>query len=133
MAKKQRAFFDWRAQAVKIREAGPDFDPSDIDQCNHTELVQLCNILNPDAKAHMRMKRSMLEEILQGVIPDNPPRNKVNTYQSKLRLFIRKHKEKISDQMELDCTGDCYQCHDFMVMGCYVTNADHLEESPEEG
>jgi len=130
MAKKQRAFFDWQQQAVKIIDAGPKFDLSDIGQCNHTELVQLCSLLNPDGGAHMGMERSMLEEILQGVVPDNPPKNKVNKYRSRLRYFIRDHWDKIRDQLEMDCTGDCYQCHDITVLGCFVTNADHLKESP---
>lgn len=133
MPKKQRAFFDWQQQAVKIVESGPDFDLSYLDQCNHTELVQLCNLLNPDGGAHMGMKRSMLEEIIQGVVPDDPPENQVNKYRLRLRDFIDEHWDKIRDQMEMDCTGDCFKCHDIMVLGCYVTNADHLKESPDKG
>lgn len=134
MPKKQRAFFDWQQQAVRIMEAGPDFDLSDLDQCNHTELVQLARLLNPDGAAHMAMERSMLEDIvLHGVVPTNPPDNKVDRYRARMHQFIQEHWDKIRDQMEMSCTGDCYQCHDFMVLGCFVANADHLKESPYSG
>lgn len=132
MAKKPRAFFDWQQQAVKIIEAGPKFDLSDLAQVNHTELVQLCRLLNPDGNAHMGMKRTVLEEILLGVVPDDAG-NQVDKYRAKLSAFIQRHWDKIRDQMEMNCTGDCYQCHDLMVLGCFVTNADHLKKSPEEG
>jgi hypothetical protein len=131
MAKKTRAFYDPERNSA-ISEAGPKFDLSDLEHVNHTELVQLCNLMNPDGNAHLGMKRKVLEEILQGVVPDDAS-NPVDKIRKRLHSFIQEHWEKIRDQMEVNCTGNCYQCHDFMVLGCYVTNADHLKRTPEEG
>lgn len=132
MAKKQRAFFDWQQQAVKIIEAGPKFDLSDLSAVNHTELVQLCQLLNPDGGAHMGMDRTTLEEIIVGVVP-KVEGNPVDRYRARLNTFIQGHWDKIRDQLDVNCSGDCYKCHDLMVLGCFVTNADHLRREPEEG
>ena len=131
MAKKPRAFFD-PALEDRIREGGEKFDLSDLQHCNHTELAQLCQLLNPDGHAYKGMSQKVLEEILVGVVPDGLD-NPVDKYRAKLNVFIQKHWNKIHDQMEINCTGDCYQCHDLMVLGCFVANVDHLKRSPKEG
>lgn len=127
---KQRAFYD-PSRNDAIRQAGPDFSLGDLDQVNHTELVQLCNLIVPEAGAHLGMDRSVLEEVIVGVIPDGQA-NPVDQYRAKLYRFIRKNWEKIRDQLEVNCGGNCYECHDFLVLGCYATNSHHLKE-PEEG
>jgi len=131
MAKKLRPFFD-PARDDAIRKAGPEFDLSDLKHVNHTELVQLCWLINPEGGAHMGMSRNTLEEIIVGVIPEDNT-NPVDKCRSKLRAFITANWDKIHDQLEVNCTGDCFKCHDFKVLGCFVTNADHLRNEPSEG
>jgi len=93
---------------------------------NKSELVQLCNLIDPSCRAHRGMKEKELIRILKGSGGKN--KNVVDRYRKLVKAFVEVNWKKIQDQIDPHCDGDCYKCHDIVVLSCYAVNADRLQK-----
>lgn len=103
-------------------------DPRYIPHLNVTELVQLCNLVNPDARAHRGMSREGLEEILAGARETHEEANPVDRYRKLIKAFFDVYWEKVKDQIDPKCDGNCFGCHDSVVLSCYIVNHKRLQQ-----
>lgn len=125
---KERAFLDkLRNARIRAGELELEVRLSDLPLMNKTELIQVCNMIISDAKAHHGLTREEVERMIT-VGETNTKGNPVDPYRDRLLAFLKQHWEKIKDQLDIYCGADCYQCTDAMVLGCYLTNQRRLEK-----
>ena len=93
---------------------------------NKSELVQLCNLVSPNSRAHRGMDRDELLTILR--TRRGKGKSIVDRYRKLIRAFLEVNWKKIQDQIDPKCNGNCYECHDVVVLSCYVVNAKRLQE-----
>ena len=127
-SKKSTTNFESLEHDERIRIGKTVLDPRFFDLMNRTEMVQLCNLRYPEAGAHLGMSTKDLKLILSGVSAgrvDNPS-NLVHRYRKLIKAFLARNWSKVQDQFEPTCTGDCYNCHDMVVLSCYIVNQKRL-------
>jgi hypothetical protein len=123
--------FEDLGRDAKIASGEIKIDPRFIDKANITELVQLCNLLHPEMRAHPGIERRHLEEAVLRK-PTKKWRGPVDRYRKLIRAFFTVHWKKIKDQLDPKCGGDCYGCHDIVVLSCYLTNHKRLKQFRSE-
>jgi len=104
-----------------------EIDPRYVGELNTTELVQLCNLRHPDMRAHRGIAREYLEEALL-VAPMSGWSNPVDRYRKLIKAFFEVYWEKVKDQIDPKCNGDCFGCHDAVVLSCYIVNHKRLQQ-----
>lgn len=130
---KERAFFDKHRNArIRSGELSLTVCESDLPHMNKTELIQICNMIIPDAKAHHGLTRKEVEWMIMAG-EANSKGNPIDPYRDQLLAFLQKYWEKVKDQLEIHCQADCYKCSDAMVLGCYLTNKKVLGKDEEHG
>ena len=105
-----------------------EIDPRYVGELNTTELVQLCQLVNPDSRAHRGMSREALEEILAGAGESHDCVNPVDRYRKLINAFFEVYWERVKDQIDPKCNGNCYECHDTVVLSCYIVNHKRLQQ-----
>lgn len=128
-SKKSTTDFESLGHDEKIRNGDTVLDPRYFNLLNRTELVQLCNLKHPEAGAHLGMSTKDLKLILSGVSAGelrDLSSNMVDRYRKLIKAFLAKNWNKVQDQFEPTCTGNCYNCHDIVVLSCYIVNQKRL-------
>lgn len=127
-AKKEEDPFQDPGRDEKIASGEIPIDQRYVPFLNKTELVQLCNLVNPDARAHRGMSRNSLEEILAGAKESDEEPNPVDRYRKVIRAFFDVYWSKVQDQLDPKCDGNCWGCHDAVVLSCYIVNHKRLNQ-----
>lgn len=112
----------------KIAAGDVELDPRYIQHLNMTELVQLVQLVNPEARAHRGMKREILEELLAGAKESHEWGNPVDRYRKLIKAFFNVYWDRVQDQLDPKCDGDCFKCHDAVVLSCYIVNHKRLSQ-----
>ena len=114
---------------AKLAERSIRIDPRYIQHANKSELVQLAQLIH-GVRAHRGMSRSELEQIVLGKVPAGV-KNPVDKYRNVVRSFLAENWDRVRDQIDPRCSGDCYNCHDIVVIGCYSVNQKALTQFKE--
>lgn len=128
MATKVEDPFEDPGRDERIASGEIPIDPRYVGRLNLTELVQLCNLRNPKARAHRGMRREVLEDILSGAPGPRKNRNPVDRYRKLIKAFFSVYWNKVQDQLDPKCDGNCYGCHDVVVLSCYLVNHKRLNQ-----
>lgn len=130
-AKKAEDPFEDPRRDELITSGEIQIDPRYVQCLNMSELVQLCNLIDPEARVHRGISREVLEEILtRAPSPKGTgnPSNPVDRYRKLIRAFFKVYWKKVKDQIDPKCDGDCYRCHDIVVLSCYIVNHKRLQQ-----
>lgn len=125
--KKTEDPFEDPGRDAKIASGEISIDPRYIKHCNVTELVQICNLKHPEMRAHIGIARDYLEEAAV-VAPAPGWSNPIDRYRKLIRAFFEVYWEKVQDQLDPKCDGNCYGCHDIVVLSCYIVNHKRLQQ-----
>lgn len=118
--------FESEERNARIASGEVVLDQKYLQHVNKSELVQLCNLIDPSCRAHRGMDNSKLISILKG--SGEKSKNIVDRYRKLIKAFTEVHWNKIQDQLDPSCDGNCYNCHDVVVLSCYVVNAERLQK-----
>jgi hypothetical protein len=106
-------------------------------QCNHTELYQLC--LAAEISIHPKTSREMMILYLEG--DEEPPElpddtHPIHKWRLGIMKFILAHWEKLSTQVTCPAKSKdpraCFGCADVQVITCIVTNEENEKLIAEE-
>lgn len=95
-----------------------------FEECNHTELYQMC--LKAGIRASPSASKSTLIKLLEG-LEEPTDENPFDSWRDAIMRLLLDHWDVVSAQ--LDCpakSGDpkaCYQCVDAQVMSCVVNQS----------
>lgn len=106
---------------IEINDIQVDVD--DLQDINKTELVTLCRMV--DIPAHRGVDRKVLIAALRG--KKRRISNQVDIYRQFISDFLQKHWKAVSSQVDVKCTGNCFEHTDFQVITCWKINKETLE------
>ena len=95
----------------------------DLKDMNTSELVTLCRMM--DIPAHRGVGRKVLISALRG--KKRKIHNPIDVYRQCITRFLDKHWGAISSQVDIKCTGNCFEHTDFQVITCWKINKETLE------
>ena len=98
-------------------------DVDDLKDMNTSELVKLCRMI--DSPAHRGVRRDVLISILKG--KKRRVHNAVDEYREIITKFLKDHWSSVKSQVDLKCSGDCFDHTDFQVITCWKMNREILE------
>ena len=92
-----------------------------LEQCNETELSEICRLMGLDADSTMP-KPVLVEMALTGVRPKDAPASEFAKMRRMLMSYIKSRTDLALDPKI--CKRDCYKHSDFFVLACFNANKD---------
>lgn len=100
----------------------------ELNECNHTELVQLARWHAP--QAHRLLPREKLIELILNPPNEDLPTRGINQDRHAIYEFVDRHWDQIrplvSCPMKTRHPRACYQCPDIQVAKCILQNRKHF-------
>lgn len=100
-------------------------DSDDLKDMNISELVKLCRMMG--SPAHRGVRKDVLISILNG--KKRRVHNKVDEHRDIITKFLTDHWSSVVSQIDLKCSGNCYDHTDFQVITCWKVNKETLERN----